>query len=579
MRTRRVFKQMNESSHKSSESDPRHRYNKRRVALWFVVATFVTFGLSEGRYFNYLHASDRALAVEHSQAVLRRLQAVVQLLDASAYETRDYAATDQNRFLEHDRSLVSAITAELEFLRQLIASGQSRRNARTDLETSVTNRLDTFDELLDRLRHAETDAPLRPSPAQAHEMGWIRHAIAEIQATEERVLVLRQEAADASRWRTLAFFGVWAIVNVLILILVFHSIYREIVRRSAAELELRRSRQRFESIFEVATVGMALVDTNANWLEANRSLCEIFGYSKDELLAGDPRRLNVADIVSRAKDALNGKCVAATYQIEKQMLDRSGTSLWIALSISLIRDDAGAPRHFVIVMENITARKRIEQAIDSEQQRYLALVEASGSIVWNTLPGGAVDSEQPAWSRFTGQSFDQIKGTGWLDAIHPDDLPNTARVWSAAVSSRSTYQDEHRVRRYDGVYRRMLVRAVPIRSGDQTIAEWIGVHTDIDDQTRLQVALRQAKETVESASQVRSEFLACVSHEIRTPMNAILGMTDLTLDSELAVDQRESLEIVKSASPITFVDHQRFARFLQDRSREARSRTVRVRAP
>src|SRR6516162_7711550 len=70
--------------------------------------------------------------------------------------------------------------------------------------------------------------------------------------------------------------------------------------------------------------------------------------------------------------------------------------------------------------------------------------------------------EQERWSAFTGQTFGQLRGWGWLNAVHPDDRPNTARVWSAAVASRSVYHVEHRLRRHDGSYRHMLVRAVPI---------------------------------------------------------------------------------------------------------------------
>ncbi|WP_165252233.1 response regulator [Paludisphaera soli] len=139
-------------------------------------------------------------------------------------------------------------------------------------------------------------------------------------------------------------------------------------------------------------------------------------------------------------------------------------------------------------------RGEAEEALRRGEERFRSLTEATAAIVWNTLPSGEVDAEQPSWTEFTGQTFDELKGTGWLAAIHPDDRTRTADAWTAAMGTRSLFQMEHRLRRRDGAYLHMLVRAVPILDGAGGVREWFGVHTDIDAERRAEAALREAEE-------------------------------------------------------------------------------------
>jgi PAS domain S-box-containing protein len=143
-----------------------------------------------------------------------------------------------------------------------------------------------------------------------------------------------------------------------------------------------------------------------------------------------------------------------------------------------------------------------QEELRLSELRYRSLVEATAAIVWNTPASGEFESEQPQWSAFTGQSFDQLKGRGWLDAVHPEDRQHTSAVWAHARNNCVVYQVEHRLRRRDGQYRYMAVRAAPIIDDFGAVREWIGIHTDVTEQRRAEQSSRflaQASEMLHSS--------------------------------------------------------------------------------
>lgn len=150
----------------------------------------------------------------------------------------------------------------------------------------------------------------------------------------------------------------------------------------------------------------------------------------------------------------------------------------------------------------------VQEALRKSEERYRSLVEATAQIIWNTEPQGALVTEQLGWSAFTGQTFEEYKGWGWINAIHPDDQAHIAQAWADALANRRLYEVEHRLRRYDGEYRYMSVRAVPVLDSDGSIREWVGVHTDITDRKQVQEARDRALAEAQAArTQLQRVFM------------------------------------------------------------------------
>src|SRR5918998_564484 len=149
---------------------------------------------------------------------------------------------------------------------------------------------------------------------------------------------------------------------------------RDTTERKQAEEELRESEERFRRTFEQAAVGMAHVATDGHWLRVNRRLCDIVGYEKEELLGLTFQDITHPDDLETdlegARRLLAGEI--ETYSREKRYFRKDGSIVWIYLTVSLMRSPSGEPRYFISVIEDITERKRIEEA-----QRFLAQVGAT----------------------------------------------------------------------------------------------------------------------------------------------------------------------------------------------------------
>jgi PAS domain S-box-containing protein len=139
---------------------------------------------------------------------------------------------------------------------------------------------------------------------------------------------------------------------------------------------------------------------------------------------------------------------------------------------------------------DISEHRRSEQALRRAEQRYRALILASSQMVWSASPDGLVE-DMPAWREYTRQTLEQVRGWGWLNAIHPEDRERTAAIWARAVETRSLYETEYRIRGVDGNYRHFAIRGVPVLQENGSIREWVGICTDIHERKQIEDDLRR----------------------------------------------------------------------------------------
>lgn len=169
------------------------------------------------------------------------------------------------------------------------------------------------------------------------------------------------------------------------------------------------------------------------------------------------------------------------YYTEYRLRVRSGGYRW-HVDIALPRfDDSAVFTGYIGNVIDIHERKLAEKNIQQSNNRFTAAIKAISGVMWFTDAYGNVTEEQPGWSQFTGQTFDEYKGKGWSNAIHPDDREHCRQMWAAALEHKKPLQMEDRVRRADGEWRVANVRAIPVFDEEGSILEWVGVSTDITE--------------------------------------------------------------------------------------------------
>ncbi|MCP1611885.1 PAS domain S-box-containing protein [Azospirillum lipoferum] len=283
----------------------------------------------------------------------------------------------------------------------------------------------------------------------------------------------------------------------------------DVTEQRKAESRIMEAERRLQLALRAARIGAWSWNLEEDRIEADARLREIFDFSADQPICGDdvtgrvhpddqPRIGEIIDTARRER---------GEYDAEFRILPPSGETRW-AVARGVVTDSTPERSLTLIgVTWDTTDAKRAEEKLRLSEERFRSLVEATAAIVWNTSGAGRFDSPQPSWSSFTGQTFEELTGTGWVEAIHPDDRPHTAEAWRAARTGRTIYKAEHRLRRYDGVYRDMLVRAVPLLDAAGTVQEWVGVHTDITTRRRAEEALRETEERYRLAAQATNDAI------------------------------------------------------------------------
>ena len=282
----------------------------------------------------------------------------------------------------------------------------------------------------------------------------------------------------------------------------FLTISEDVTERKRAEDALRESEERFAFAFRASPLAIAITRaSDGRVMDANESFLELFGYTHDEVIGRTTLELGVyADPAQRAEvvDVVREHGVVRSFAIKGRT--KSGEVRDISLSAAFV--DLQGERCLLSIAEDITERRRAEEALLASEERFRRLFEDSPLGMGISTPDLRVTQVNAAFCSLTGYTAEERLGRPYTEIIHPDDVEENIRLAEASFRGELPFfQMEMRYIRKDGEIIWVRVSGVEVRDQAGSPMYGVAIVEDITKRVRMEETLQQAREELEEKAE------------------------------------------------------------------------------
>ncbi len=300
---------------------------------------------------------------------------------------------------------------------------------------------------------------------------------------------------------------------------------------------LLESEKLYELTFEQANVGIAHVALDGSWREVNKSLCEILGYTKDELLQLTFQDITHPDDLKKDLEhvhaLLEGKI--PHYQMEKRYLKKDGSPVWANLSVALVRNEKGEARHFIAVIQDITQEQHLKEVIKASEEKLRIFIHYAPAALamFDTEMHYMVVSR--GWLQEYKLERDDILGESHYE-IFPEIPSHWKEANERALQGEVVRKEDDAFAREDGSVQYISWEVRPWYTDENRIGGIVIFTKDVTQQHELIASLHEKEELMIAQSRLAAmgEMLSMIAHQWRQPLTTIsMSANNLLADVEL----------------------------------------------
>jgi PAS domain S-box-containing protein len=289
----------------------------------------------------------------------------------------------------------------------------------------------------------------------------------------------------------------------------FVHIVSDITDRKRAGEALRESEERFRKIFDEGRFGMVIVSRDFFFARANAAFCTMLGYSETELASRTFKDVthpdHLAEDVENVTRLMKGEI--AVYKTEKRYVRKDGGIVWGSATITAIRNDRGELQHFLTMVEDITERKRAEEALRESEEKFRNVFDNSAIGKSITYIDGSIHAN-PALCRMLGYTGEELSQKRWQDISHPDDVALSQKYVDQMLSGAAKFaRFKKRYVKKDGSIIWTDVSTVLQTDTKGTPLYYITAVVDITEQRRMEAALHESEQHYRRVSELATDYI------------------------------------------------------------------------